>query len=358
MCTQQKQPSTAYSHNHQYETSPDSCRHNNNTAYVTIGSESETFAQNSYERRLSWSPAASFLKNLDSKPVKLPSIPDEGQQVGKYVLGRIIGRGGFSTVREGYTIDNYSDSMEKASLEREILIWRKLNHSNIVSIISVEKTVFATFIFSEYCSGGTLLQYLMKKYSFLSFDVYKDVEKEIVKGLDEDEARNIFLEVVNAVRYLHNDMGLVHKDIKLDNILLGRNNTWKLCDFGLTEFQNPHVNGFDNIVFDDIVCGSLTYSSPEQIKSKKPLKIPTVDIWSLGVVIFALVTSQLPFLDKFEPRLQYKILNGRYDESLLQRAGVSNEFHDLLKGMFKTKPDQRLTINQIIDHPWCRNQRD
>ncbi|CAJ0766699.1 4972_t:CDS:2, partial [Entrophospora sp. SA101] len=201
---------------------------------------------------------------------------------------------------------------------------------------------------SEYCSGGTLLQHLIKKCTNNG-----NVEKEIVKGLDEDEARNIFLEVVNAVRYLHNDMGLVHKDIKLDNILLGRNNTWKLCDFGLTEFQNPHVNGFDNIVFDDIVCGSLTYSSPEQIKSKKPLKIPTVDIWSLGVVVFALVTSQLPFLDKFEPRLQYKILNGRYDESLLQHAGVSNEFHDLLKGMFKTKPDQRLTINQILDHPWC-----
>jgi serine/threonine protein kinase len=198
---------------------------------------------------------------------------------------------------------------------------------------------YATFVFSEYCSGGTLLDYI-KKHS-----------KCEGKGLDEDDAKNIFLEVAEAVRYLHNDARLVHKDIKLDNILLDED-TWKICDFGLTEFQNS-VNGFNDILFNSIVGGSMAYLAPEQLRSPTPLKDPSVDVWSLGVVLFTMVTGQLPFNDSYEPRLQLKILNGRYDETLLDDSNVSDELKDLLRGMFKTKPTLRLTISEILEHPWC-----
>ncbi|CAJ0907086.1 12052_t:CDS:2 [Entrophospora sp. SA101] len=286
-----------------------------------------------------WSPAVSFLSSLASATSISPSPDDEGQQVGDYVLGKIIGRGGFSTVREGYTMDN-SCTMEKALLEREIAIWRELKHPNIIEMFSVKVTEYATFIFSEFCPGGTLLQYI------------KNHSKASGKGLDEDESRHIFLEVSSALRYLHNDMKLVHKDIKLDNIILGKDDTWKICDFGLTEFQNPEANGFSNL--DEVAGGSLAYSSPEQLRSKISLRDPAVDIWSLAVVLYALVTGQLPFMDDFEPRLQSKIINGRYDESVLRKAGADNELCDLLNGMFKVKPDQRLTITQVLDHPWCQ----
>nr|CAG8462991.1 9111_t:CDS:2 [Entrophospora candida] len=286
-----------------------------------------------------WSPAVSFLSSLASATSISPSPDDEGQQVGDYVLGKIIGRGGFSIVREGYTMDN-SCTMEKALLEREIAIWRELKHPNIIEMFSVKVTEYATFIFSEFCPGGTLLQYI------------KNHSKASGKGLDEDESRHIFLEVSSALRYLHNDMKLVHKDIKLDNIILDKDDTWKICDFGLTEFQNPEANGFSNL--DEVAGGSLAYSSPEQLRSKVSLKDPAVDIWSLAVVLYALVTGQLPFMDDFEPRLQYKIINGRYDESILRKAGADNDLCDLLNGMFKVKPDQRLTITQVLDHPWCQ----
>ncbi|CAG8628352.1 1163_t:CDS:1, partial [Acaulospora colombiana] len=173
-------------------------------------------------------------------------------------------------------------------------------------------------------------------------------------GLDEEEARNIFLEITEAVRYLHNDMRLVHKDIKLDNILLDKEQTWKLCDFGLTEFQND-ANGFGDLSSsDDIAGGSLAYCPPEQIRSKAPLKDPSVDVWSLGVVLYAMVTGQLPFMDDFEPRLQHKIINGRYDETPLYDVGASDELRDLLKGMFRTKPVDRLNITQVLEHKWCQ----
>jgi serine/threonine protein kinase len=201
-------------------------------------------------------------------------------------------------------------------------------------MLSVEENDYATFVFSEYCPGGTLLDYVKKHHK-----------------LDEDEARNIFLETAEAIRYLHNDMGLVHKDIKLDNILLDKEDTWKICDFGLTEFQNS-ANGYNNILYNN-VGGSLAYCAPEQLRSPIPLKDPSVDVWSLAVVLFAMVTGQLPFSDDFEPRLQFKIINGRYDESLLDDSGVSDDLKDLLKGMFKTKPGQRLTISQVLEHQWC-----
>ncbi|RIA96016.1 kinase-like domain-containing protein [Glomus cerebriforme] len=304
-----------------------------------------------------WSPAVSFLSNL-APSIKKPLPDEEGQQVGEFIIGKVIGRGGFSTVKQAHTMDSYSGAMEtvavkiiknnidsddndsvQALLEREIAIWRGLNHPNILSMIAVEENDYATFIFSEYCPGGTLLDYIKKHCQCEG------------RGLDEDESRNIFLEISEAIRYLHNDMRLVHKDIKLDNVLLGKDDNWKICDFGLTEFQNS-ANGYNNILYNS-VGGSLAYCAPEQLRSPIPLKDPSVDIWSLGVVLFAMVTGQLPFSDSFGPRLQFKIINGRYDESLLDNAGVSCDLRDLLKGMFKTKPDQRLTISQVLEHRWC-----
>jgi len=306
-----------------------------------------------------WSPAAMFLANYANSNLKQPLPDEEGQQVGEYIMGKVIGRGGFSTVKQAYTVDNYSGSMEtvavkivknindsddneriQALLEREIAIWRRLDHPNIVNMISVEENDYATFVFSEYCPGGTLLDYVKKHCKCEG------------RGLDENEARNIFLEIAEGVRYLHNDMRLVHKDIKLDNILLDKDDTWKICDFGLTEFQSS-ANGFNDLIYNSAVGGSIAYCAPEQLRTPTPLKDPSVDVWSLGVVLFAMVTGQLPFSDSFEPRLQFKIINGRYDESLLDDSRVSCEFKDLLKGMFKTKPDQRLTINEVLEHRWC-----
>ncbi|CAG8713808.1 19505_t:CDS:2, partial [Cetraspora pellucida] len=297
----------------------------------------------SYEN-IPWSPAVNFLANLAQATTSKSMPDDEGQQIGDYIIGKVIGRGGFSTVKEAIRMDNYS-GMEKAAvkivLKNKICIWRALEHPNIVPMINVQEDDYATYIFSEYCSGGTLLDYVKKN------------SKGEGKGLDEDEARKIFLEIAEGLRYLHDDMRLVHKDIKLDNILLDKDGTWKICDFGLTEFQND-ANGFANLAScEEEAGGSLAYCAPEQARSKVPLKDPAADIWSLGVVLYAIVVNHLPFMDDYAPRLQLKIINGRYDESALYDAGVSDDLQDLLKQIFKTNPKQRLTINQVLEHRWC-----
>ncbi|CAG8475507.1 5896_t:CDS:2 [Ambispora gerdemannii] len=310
------------------------------------------------------SPAASWLGYIANITSSTPMPDDEGEQVGEYVLGKVIGRGGFSTVREAYTVD--SGSLEEAAilekvavkivknnpesesndrlqalLQREIEIWRHLKNPHIVRMISYEETDYATFIFAEFCPGGTLLQYIKKASS------------EYESGLDEDQAREIFLQIAESVRYLHNDMRLIHKDIKLDNILLDKEGTWKLCDFGLTEYQSGDDDS-NNALRDECAGGSLAYCPPEQLRSKTPIKELSVDIWSLAVVLYALVTGQLPYNDDFEPRLQFKILNGRFDESPLRDSNASEDLRELLRGMFKTKPEQRLTINEVIESRWCR----
>ncbi|CAG8659733.1 25684_t:CDS:2 [Gigaspora rosea] len=324
---------------------------------INNGSLPNIVTAESYQN-LPWSPAVNFLANLAQSTVSKPMPYDEGQQIGDYIIGKVIGRGGFSTVKEAikmnndYDIEKYAvkivrknqksdcDDRIQELLDREISIWRELVHPNIVQMITREEDEYATYVFSEYCSGGTLLNYIKKNC------------RSENKGLNEDDARNIFLEIAEGLRYLHNDVRLVHKDIKLDNILLDKEGTWKIGDFGLTEFQNDE-NGFGDLS-DEEAGGSLAYCAPEQARSKTSIKNPTVDIWSLGVVLYALVTNKLPFMDDFVPRLQYKIINGRYDESALYESGCSDDLRDLLKKIFKTNPTQRLTINGVLEHRWCQ----
>ncbi|CAG8743301.1 18567_t:CDS:2, partial [Gigaspora margarita] len=308
--------------------------YNNETRSLSLP---DTVNASSYEN-LPWSPAVNFLANLAQATTSKPMPDDEGQQIGDYIIGKVIGRGGFSTVKEAIRMNDFS-GMEKVAVKivpknQDSDCNDPLDHPNIVPMISSKEDDYATYVFSEYCPGGTLLDYVKKN------------SKGEGKGLDEDHARRIFLEIAEGLRYLHDDMRLVHKDIKLDNILLDKDDTWKLCDFGLTEFQND-ANGFANLAScDEEAGGSLAYCAPEQIRSKIPLKDPAADIWSLGVVLYALVVNHLPFMDDFAPRLQLKIMNGRYDESALYNAGVSDDLRDLLKLIFKSNPAQRLTISQ------------
>jgi len=202
--------------------------------------------------------------------------------------------------------------------------------------------------------------------------------------LDECQAREIFNQIAEAVRYLHEEKRIVHRDIKLENVLQHEDGTWKICDFGLAEYQNDEAasyfgsplsptiynpratasqvvpggspiqssdNELDNNNEDenDEVGGSLAYCSPEQLRSQKPLRCPSSDVWSLGVVLYALLTGRLPFQDEYEPRLQYQILNGRYEEP----TECSAEARELLKNMFRAKPEDRWKIGQVMDSPWC-----
>ncbi|RUP48685.1 kinase-like domain-containing protein [Jimgerdemannia flammicorona] len=312
------------------------------------------------------SPAASFLSAFAA--CETPMCDEEGDEIGEYTLGKIIGYGGFSTVREGLRLDERTGKTDKVAikivkknldsrgpdaiqyrLEREVAVWRMLDHPNIVRFYDFFEMEFAYFVVSEFCSGGHLLDY---------------VTRHGKAGLREDDARRIFRQLCHAVRYLHDDMKVCHKDLKLENVLFDAHGDIKLCDFGLAEFQNDDVahhflslsplSAFRRTSLipldleDEMAGGSLAYASPEQLRSDTPLRTPSSDIWSLGVILFALVTGRLPFMDEYEPRMQYKILNARYDEP----ENVSHECRDLIRECFNTKPQQRINVRQILDSEW------
>ncbi|ORZ06598.1 kinase-like domain-containing protein [Lobosporangium transversale] len=310
---------------------------------------------------LPYSPAVAFLSNFVDVTAPRMAPDEEGEQVGDFIMGKIIGHGGFSLVREAFAIHldglvaSVAVKIVKAQtgatdndriqrmLDKEIAIWSRLSHPNVLPFVAVEKLPSDTFVFCELCTGGNLLDYLTKQEasSYMSSRASGGTV-----GLDETHARLIFNQIAEAVRYLHEEKRIVHRDIKLENILQHEDGTWKICDFGLADGMDVEVEEED-----DVVGGSLAYCSPEQLRSPKPLRCPSTDVWSLGVVLYALLTGRLPFQDEYEPRLQFQILNGRYEDP----TECSAEARDLLKNMFKAKAGERLKIGQVIDHPWCIN---
>ncbi|KAG0306772.1 hypothetical protein BGZ98_001733 [Dissophora globulifera] len=370
----------------------------------SIMSPSTMVTSSSYSS-LPFSPAVAFLSNFVDVTAPKMAPDEEGEQVGDFIMGKIIGHGGFSLVREAFAIhldglvaqvavkivktqtgltDN--DRVQRM-LDKEIAIWSRLAHPNVLPFIAVEKLPTDTFVFCELCTGGHLLDFLTRQEA----PSYSTARPGSTVGLEENQARLIFNQIAEAVRYLHEEKRIVHRDIKLENILQHEDGTWKICDFGLAEYQNDEAASYfgsplsptiynpraasnnannggngaqegassnndrsfdasmEDVEEDDMVGGSLAYCSPEQLRSTKPLRCPSSDVWSLGVVLYALLTGRLPFQDEYEPRLQHQILNGRYEDP----TECSAEARDLLKNMFRSKPDDRWRIGQVIDSPWC-----
>ncbi|KAI9013409.1 kinase-like domain-containing protein [Phycomyces nitens] len=285
------------------------------------------------------SPAASFLASFNSPP-KITQ-EEEGDEMDDYVFDKIIGYGGFSTVRKGYRISDgqkvavkiikkSTDDEDQIRTEREINIWKSLEHPNIVKVQNVLETDYATYIVADYCANGHLLDLLHTKSS-----------------LSELEAKKIFVPLVKSIAYLHNQAKVCHKDIKLENVLLDECGTVKLCDFGLAVAQQPSINNES-----EVAGGSLAYAAPEQIRSGTALGCPKTDIWSLGIVLYAIVSGQLPFTDSYAGRLQEKILSGQWDP-LPTSLNLSPEFYSLLKGCLCMDPVERLSADQILSSPWC-----
>ncbi|KAI8371125.1 kinase-like domain-containing protein [Blakeslea trispora] len=298
------------------------------------------------------SPAASFLAGFAFSPVQSKSIEQEqeGDEIDDYVIDKIIGYGGFSTVRKGFRISDGNKVAIKIvkkqdnndiQLESELSIWKQLAHDHIVQLEKVLETDNATFLICDYCPGGSLLKLLEKKHV-----------------LSESEARHLFVQLADALHYLHDDMKICHKDLKLENVLLGDNDLVKLCDFGLAICQQPlKINPVTQLPLspdpneeEESAGGSLAYAAPEQIKSRKAIGCPSTDIWSLGIILYALVTGRLPFSDDYDLRLQQKILAGQYD----MPHHLSPELQLLLQNCLHPDPQARFTIQQVLESSWCR----
>jgi len=264
---------------------------------------------------------------------------------------KVLGKGTFGKVRRAVRIGkkeevaikkirkNKLDTTNRALLENEIRILREIKHESIVCLHEVLETKKHIFLIMELCSGG---------------DAFDLVDKE--KYLSEEEAAGLTQQIVAAVDYIHG-RGVVHRDLKLENILIV---DWKLvsktasvrikiADFGFaTTFKPPNalIEG---------TCGSLNYVAPEVLTGRPYTK--ACDLWSIGVILYAMLAGYLPFYDKDiggRAKTFQKIQNGIYDFKKPVWRGVSESARSVIKGLLQVKVDERLKCNDLGKHRWIR----
>jgi len=257
-------------------------------------------------------------------------------RVGCYEIIKTIGKGNFATVKLAshiYTKEKVAikivdktrmDPENLKKVKREIDILRKLDHPHIIKLYQVMHSEKALYLVTEYAPGGEVFDQLLSNGKML-----------------EKDARRCFKQICTALYYCH-QRDVVHRDLKVENVLLDSNGDVKLADFGFSNYQKEgHLM--------KTWCGSPPYAAPELFEGRE-YNGPKADVWSLGVVLFVLVCGGLPFEDTDLPTLRTRVLSGKYRIPFY----MSHECEDLLRRMLKVDPDQRYTLKQVFRHPWMK----
>ena len=211
-------------------------------------------------------------------------------------------------------------------VQREINILHLCTHPHIIRLYEVVDTPTDIFLVNEYVSGGELFDYIVSK-----------------GRLSADEARNFFHQIISGVEYCHFQK-IVHRDLKPENLLLDANKNIKLADFGLSNLMRDGE-------FLRTSCGSPNYAAPEVI-SGHLYAGPEVDVWSCGVILYALLCGSLPFDDESIPNLFKKIKSGMYSLP----THLSQLAKNLIPRMLEVDPMKRITIAEIRMHPWFQHK--
>ncbi|ODQ58872.1 hypothetical protein WICANDRAFT_22521, partial [Wickerhamomyces anomalus NRRL Y-366-8] len=263
--------------------------------------------------------------------------------VGPWKLGRTLGRGSTGRVRlakhsetgqlaavkivpksKFQKNENGQESNTGASpygIEREIIIMKLISHENVMGLYDVWENKGELYLVLEYVEGGELFDYLIKK-----------------GRLQEKEAIHYFQQIINGVSYCH-QFNICHRDLKPENLLLDKNLNIKIADFGMAALEI-------NSKLLETSCGSPHYASPEIVTGKNYHGSPS-DVWSCGIILFALLTGHLPFDDENIRKLLIKVQTGKF----IMPNYLSKDAKDLIWKMLKVNPMERIKIQDILKHP-------
>ncbi|KAL4236652.1 serine threonine-protein kinase [Mactra antiquata] len=258
-------------------------------------------------------------------------------KIGHYIIGDTLGVGTFGKVKIAtHQMTNHKVAVKilnrqkiknldvVGKIRKEIQNLKLFRHPHIIKLYQVISTPSDIFMVMEYVSGGELFDYIVKN-----------------GKLKEHEARRFFQQIVSGVDYCHRHM-VVHRDLKPENLLLDHNLNVKLADFGLSNMMHDGE-------FLRTSCGSPNYAAPEVI-SGKLYAGPEVDVWSCGVILYALLCGTLPFDDEHVPTLFRKIKSGIFNiPEYLNKEVVS-----LLCHMLQVDPLKRASLKDIRDHDWFK----
>ena len=272
----------------------------------------------------------------ESNSIINPHLNKKQKKKGPYLLGQTLGEGAFAKVKVATQIHTnektaikildksrlLEDERDVQRLKKEINILKQLHHKNIIQLYEIMESKKSLYIVMEYCEKGELFDYIVKN-----------------GKLNEKEACRLFQQIINGVEYLH-QQSIIHRDLKPENILLDNNTNIKISDFGLSTFYNKNT-------YLQTPCGTPSYAPPEMLNGNA-YNGTSSDIWSCGIILYAMLCGSLPFAESKEDIICRKILCHDY----IIPNFLSKDAKDLLNHIMKIDPLERYTIQQIKTHPW------
>ena len=275
---------------------------------------------------------SSFITQYYQKHKK---YPDTQQNFYKY--GRLLGKGAFGKVNlalhlasgrlvaiKSFNKKKLTTKRAKRKIKTEIEALSKLRNPFCTQIYDYFETETHILIIMEYVCGD-LLGFIRKR-----------------AKISESTAKIIFKQIIKGLQYIHKKK-IVHRDIKLDNVLIDLTNTVKICDFGVCRILQP-----GDIMYEH--CGTPAYIAPEIFKDEGYEGF-SCDVWSAGVTLYYMLAGVQPFKANKIEDLKEIILKGEFDPV----EDVSKEANDLINGMLQLNPNKRFTIEDILKHPWLKN---
>jgi len=260
-----------------------------------------------------------------------------------YILGELIGQGAFSRVFKSarkedpaavFAIKCIQKSILQGEdlilLKREVENLKKMDHPNIIKLYEVFEDEQNFYLVMEFVNGKELFEKIIDRGNY-----------------SERDASNITRQIVSAIGYLHS-MGIAHRDLKPENLLStgdGMNELIKVADFGLSkDFDKDKLS---------TSCGSPGYVAPEVLMCDTYDK--SVDMWSIGVILYILLCGYPPFYADTDPALFKKIMAVEYDFNGEGWSTVSDQAKDLIKHLLVQDPKNRYTAEQVLNHPWIKD---
>jgi serine/threonine protein kinase len=256
----------------------------------------------------------------------------------------------------------------QTQFDHEVEIWRFLRHPYILPLLRVYTTDHATFCITKLNKGGTL------------YDLVRATRLKKQAGLPAHLVQRYSYQLASAMRYLHYDVQVVHRDIKLENCLLDMTvadaerdgGDLLLCDFGMADFvvsdqrdgPEPHSIGDNQNIgpaeTSASFTGSLQYAAPELFTAGENVFSTAADIWAFGVVVFALLTATLPFNDGLDIKTRERIQNCEWNTDLVRNAeavqqGSLEDVLALVRGCLEIDIEKRWNVHDILKCAWLRD---
>ena len=276
-------------------------------------------------------------EKLDENLEKKRKAKEAEYKIGNYLVKKTLGQGTFGKVKLGIYLptqekvaikilekERIVEKDDEIRVKREFDMLALFNHPNVILVAEIFESSDSFYSVMEYCQGGELFNYIVKN-----------------RRLNEDEAAFFYYQLINGLEYIHS-LGIVHRDLKPENLLLTSEHLLKIIDFGLS---NYFVVGQKELL--STPCGSPCYASPEMVGGHKYNGFK-IDIWSSGIILYAMLCGYLPFEDKdndvlFEKILECKVIFPKY---------IKGNSKDLIEKILVTDPEKRISIPEIKKHPF------